>query len=559
MTSLDLLIVVVFSVIVIITGLSFTGSGKNMQSFFAAGGAIPWYINGLSLFMGFFSAGTFVVWGSIAYSQGFVAIAIQWTMAFAGFAVGLFIAPAWHKNRALTAASYINRRLGSFTQKTYTYLFLFISLFTTGSFLYPVARIVQVASGYPIELCILLLGGASVLYVAAGGLWAVVVTDVLQFVILFSVVVVVALLSWFKVDGLSGLTSVVPADFFNLVNQEFSLTFILAFALYNLFFLGGNWAYVQRYTSTAKPADARKSAWLFGTLYLVSPVLWMLPPMLYRAINNNLTGLEAEGAYLLICKEVLPSGMLGLMIGGMVFATASSLNSILNVSAGVITQDVYPYFFGKASNRRLINVARISTILLGVLAIAVALMVKQMGGIVNVVITIAALTGVPLYLPVVWSLFSRRQTGMSVLFATVGGLSINLLLKFGGPFIGLNMSRAGEMLIGVLSPLFILVSFELYFLLTGKYDPKYDTYRTEIDATLITNEADAKVSQQENRYGKKVIGISVSISSAIIVILGLFATHGRWIIAVVGLLLLMAGLFIWLKNTKKRYDKGSRV
>ena len=81
--------------------------------------------------------------------------------------------------------------------------------------------------------------------------------------------------------------------------------------------------------------SARKVGYLFAGLYLVSPVLWMLPPMIYRVLNNNLSGLENEGAYLLMCQEVLPTGMLGLMLGGMIFATASSVNTTLNLSAAV--------------------------------------------------------------------------------------------------------------------------------------------------------------------------------------------------------------------------------
>ena len=159
MQLLDLITIFIFALGIVIMGLSFSGKGRNMKSFFAAGGAVPWAMSGLSLFMGFFSAGTFVVWGSIAYSLGWIAISIQWTMAIAGFVVGFFIAPRWHKTSALTVAEYITRRLGVNTQKTYTYLFLFISLFTTGSFLYPVAKIVEVSTGMPLDLCILLLGG----------------------------------------------------------------------------------------------------------------------------------------------------------------------------------------------------------------------------------------------------------------------------------------------------------------------------------------------------------------------------------------------------------------
>ena len=88
MNFLDYITIILFSAGIILIGLTFAKrSKKNMRSFFAAGGAVPWQMSGLSLFMGFFSAGTFVVWGSIAYSLGWVSITIQWTMAIAGFIV----------------------------------------------------------------------------------------------------------------------------------------------------------------------------------------------------------------------------------------------------------------------------------------------------------------------------------------------------------------------------------------------------------------------------------------------------------------------------------------
>ena len=131
MSILDILMIILLTVGVLISGLAFSKKGKSMSSFFAAGGAVPWQMSGLSLFMGFFSAGTFVVWGSVAYAYGWVALTIQWTMAVAGLIVGLFIAPKWHRTGSLTVAEYINKRLGVSTQKIYTYLFLFISLFLT--------------------------------------------------------------------------------------------------------------------------------------------------------------------------------------------------------------------------------------------------------------------------------------------------------------------------------------------------------------------------------------------------------------------------------------------
>lgn len=191
MEILDYITIAVFAAGIMFVGSLFSSTSKNMKSFFAGGGNVPWWISGLSLFMGFFSAGTFVVWGSIAYSMGFVAVTIQLTMAAAGFAVGLLIAPRWNKTGCLTAAEYITRRYGASTQKLYTYIFLFISIFTTGSFLYPIAKIIEVAAGIPLSSSILILGVFCMIYVSLGGLRAVVVTDVLQFIILFAAVIIV--------------------------------------------------------------------------------------------------------------------------------------------------------------------------------------------------------------------------------------------------------------------------------------------------------------------------------------------------------------------------------
>lgn len=71
MNSIAYIVIGLFSLLILVIGLSFSRkSGSDMRSFFAAGGAFPWWINSLSLFMGFISSGTFIVWGSIVYSSG---------------------------------------------------------------------------------------------------------------------------------------------------------------------------------------------------------------------------------------------------------------------------------------------------------------------------------------------------------------------------------------------------------------------------------------------------------------------------------------------------------
>lgn len=552
MNILDYITIILFSIGVLITGVSFSKTGKDMKSFFSGGGNVPWGMSGLSLFMGFFSAGTFVVWGSIAYSYGMVSIIIQLTMAVAGYAVGTWIAPRWHRTHSLTAAEYITGRLGVKTQKTYTYIFLAVSVFTTGSFLYPVAKIVEVTTGIPLTTAIFALGAFSMVYVALGGLRGVVVTDVLQFVILFAAVVIAVPLAFDKIGGVGTFFEKVPEGFFELFEGEYTPGFVIAFAIYNMFFLGGNWAYVQRYTSVKTERDSRKTGWLFGVLYTISPILWMLIPMIYRVYNPSLSGLENEGAYLLMCKEAMPDGLLGLMLGGMIFATASSLNATLNISAGVVTNDIFKRVRPDASEKTLMNVARISTWGFGIMAIIVALLIRSMGGIVNVVISVAALTGVPVYLPVICSLFSKRQTARTILSATFISLAINLIFKFVTPHFGLALDRTWEMIVGTAVPVILLAGIEVVLKAKEFIAPEYMAYISGRNVRMRQeNAGDTEESKRTDRFTQKVLGIGLGLSGVLITVLGFIAEENIVVPVAVGLVVTLIGIYLLVLSLRR--------
>lgn len=551
MSTLDLITILLFSIGVLITGISFSKTGNDMKNFFAGGGNVPWGMSGLSLFMGFFSAGTFVVWGSIAYSYGLVSVIIQLTMAVAGLVVGTWIAPRWHRAHCLTAAEYITGRFGVNVQKIYTYIFLMVSVFTTGSFLYPVAKIVEVSMGISLTSSILALGAFSMIYVSIGGLRGVVVTDVLQFVILFAAVVIVIPLSLDKIGGLEHFMQLAPEDFFMPFKNEYTPGFIIAFGIYNMFFLGGNWAYVQRYTSVKGESQSRKVGWLFGLLYLVSPVLWMLPPMFYRIYNPDLSGLQNEDAYFMMCKEAMPAGLLGLMLGGMIFATASSLNATLNISAGVFTNDIFHRIRPQSSDKLLMRVARISTLGFGIMALVIALLIQNMGGIVNVVISIGALTGVPIYLPVIWSLFSKRQTARTVLGVTFTSLAINLFFKFVSPsLLGITLDRETEMIVGSVVPIVLLIITELVLWQKSFTDPMYYRYIRMRKSASTDKSVDGndEIVRKTNRFTKKVLGLSIASSGLVIMVLGMNAESGWHVPFMVGVVVLSVGVFLLLRS-----------
>ncbi|MEJ1239206.1 sodium:solute symporter family protein [Chryseolinea sp. T2] len=520
MNQLDFIVMIVFALLIFAIGLAFTRVGsKNAQAFFEAGGETPWWINGLSLFISYFSAGTFVVWGSIAYKHGVVANMIQLTMAISGLLVAVFIAGKWKRTGTKTAAEYIGKRFGTKAQQFYTYLMLALSLVNTAAVLYPVGKMVYVATPFSLNSCIIAIGVLIVLYTAAGGLWAVLVTDVVQFIILMAAVLIVIPAAFGQIGGANGLLTKAPENFFEPFNNDYTAIFMLAFVGYQTFYIGGNWAYVQRYTSVSTERNAKKVAYLFTALYFISPVIWMLPPMIYRIINPNLQGLEPEGAYMMLCQQVLPAGLIGLVLSGMISATSSKANTTINLAATVFAQDVYRNVLRPhATEREQILVARVFTLLFGAGTIGLALMVPLAGGIVEVVLSIAAIAGGALFAPIIWSLYSKRQTATSVVTTTIIALTVGLFFKVIAPvLIGFKFNRTMETLVGVGLPLLVLALFEYYYYTSNLEAPEAAQFRNP------PSEPKAITPAHEAAESQNVFGVTVITIAAAVVGLGIFA------------------------------------
>lgn len=547
-STIDTAVIVIFSAFVLGIGMLFSRTGKNLKSFFAGGEAVPWFIGGLSLFMSFFSAGTFVAWGSIAYKYGWVAITIQWTMCIGALVTGFWLAPRWKRAGALTAAEFVRERLGLTVQKAYIFVFTLVNIFIKGSVLYPVARLVSSSLGLPLVPTTVGLGLFMISYTAVGGLWAVMVTDILQFVVLSAAVFILLPLSFDKVGGFTGFVQKSPDDFFNLLNGEYTLGFVAAFIIYHIAYIGGNWTFVQRYTSVDSPKSAKKVAFLFAGLYLISPIIWMMPPMIYKVINPSLTGLDTENAYLQMCQLVLPPGLLGLMLTGMYFSTSASANTALNVVSAVFTNDIYKGIMNPtASDKQLMRVARLSSWVFGLGMIVIALIIPYVGGIVEVVLSIGAVTGGPLLAPALWALFSKKLTGKTTLWISAFTLLVNLLFKILLPIvIGFKLSRAEEMILGVGLPLLLLALNEWVVAKSQTTNPDYESYvanrQQRKDNQLPETVEEAAEIRQQNRFGLQVIAGSLVFTAFMLFGLSFLSEQGGGVTAGIAAVVLLGAL-----------------
>jgi Na+/proline symporter len=269
--------------------------------------------------------------------------------------------------------------------------------------------------------------------------------------------------------------------------------------------------------------------------------------MIYRVVNPSLQGMESEGAYMMLCQKVLPAGLVGLVLSGMIAATASKANTTINTAAVIFAQDIYrDVFFKRSSEKRTILVARIFTVLFGAGTIFLAILVPKAGGIVNVVLSTAAIAGGSLFGPVIYSLFSKRQTSGSLIFISVISLLVSLFFKMLGPsLLDVSLSRTAETVLGVGFPLVLLLLFEGYGWIV-KNDMPYLKIRREGASAAGSQEA-----VKQNIFGVKVIAWSTAFVGLGIAVLGSIADNGGVALGV-GIVIMLITAVVLIRQYKRR-------
>ncbi len=592
MTSIDYTVLLIYLAGVFLVGILFASKNKSSSDMFAAGGKSPWWASGLSGFMTMFSANTFVVWGGIAYERGLVAVLINLMYGLAALLVGYFVAGRWRRMGVQTPAEYIQLRFGNAALHFFTWFMTVFKMLTTAGALYAMGRILVALMPIPdgwfiqdpetgnlsLSWAIILLSSIVVIYTMIGGLWAVLMTDVLQFIVLNLAVLFVIPLVLIQVGGvgaaIEGMGNTVVDEqgrtMLSPIAGDYTMMFLVGWLMIHFFMIGAEWAFVQRFICVKDAKAARMGAYLFGGLYLVSPLLWLMPPLIWRVVHpipEGATGEEVlklkETAYIDACKSVLPVGMIGLMFAAMFSATASMVSSQLNVFSGVMTNDIYKPLVKKASGAQLLWVGRIFTVVLGVLLIGIALSYLSLGGAEKVIIKSTEAVVVALLAPTVWGLFSRK-VGVAAVWWTAGvgmvaGLFVRLWLAKDGwltqyeafapaaDMIQENM-KVAETISGVILPVAVLCVVQI---LSKNTNPGYERI------TSLPSQQDQDVAESTGPADKLpalVVGYAVGICG--VLMLGLLPFNSKEdavvLVAFAAVTLVISGiiLFFTLRQTQ---------
>ena len=266
------------------------------------------------------------------------------------------------------------------------------------------------------------------LYTFMGGLWAVMVTDYVQFIILTLGVVVLFPLVFSRLGSFDALFAGAPADFASPVGGP--ITPALRPGV-----LSAGDAELQRqlgvsrrsFYSVRDEREARKAGLLAVGLKIMGPPLFILPAMAARTLMPELMvpPNSPQYTYAALALEFLPAGLMGLMIAAMFSATMSTLSGDYNVMASVITEDIYRRLIDpNASQRRLVLVGRLATLAVGALTVGIGMLLitTAQRGLFEVMVTVFGLFVGPMLVPMLAGLVSRRLTARGAAAGIVAGL-----------------------------------------------------------------------------------------------------------------------------------------
>jgi solute:Na+ symporter, SSS family len=428
----DYIVIAGYFVLLTAIGVYFYRRMRHVRDLFTGGNNIPWWLAGVSFYLTGFSAFTFVAYSEMAYKYGFVSVTLAWSTAVA-MAIGTkFLAAKWRRARVLSPVEFLEARYNKQLRQIIAWTGIPLRIVDDGLKIYATGVFVSVGMGFDLEASIVLSAAVVLIYTFMGGLWAVVITDYVQFIILTLGVMVLFPLVFSAADGFSVLTQGTPPGFLAPINGPHTVLSVFAFYLLITLSYNGNWAFAQKFYSTKNERDAKKAGLLAMVLKIIGPPLFILPAMAARSLLPGLTE-SPQNTYATLALTYLPAGLMGLMVAAMFSATMSTLSGDYNAVASVITQDIYARVFDKnASEKRLVFVGRAATIVVGTLAaaIGVAIITTAKKGLFDVMLEVFSMFAGPMLIPFLAGLLSRRVTARAAAAGIVAGLVSGLSFFF---------------------------------------------------------------------------------------------------------------------------------
>jgi SSS family solute:Na+ symporter len=374
LATVDYIIIAAYILVVLGIGVYFTRRGKNATDYFLAGRHVGWFAIGASLFATNISSEHFLGLAGTGSKSGLAVGHFEWLACIIVLLLGWVFTPFYLKSGVFTMPEFLERRYNSASRfylsivsiVAYVLTKISISLYAGGILLNAVVG----WDMYTSAVVIVLITGV---YTVLGGLSAVIYTDLVQMFILIAGSVFLTILGLNQAGGWDAVVAGTPPEFWSMFkpmsDPDFPWTGIIFGApILGIWYWCTDQYIVQRVLS-AKNLDNARAGTIFAGFLKILPVFILVLPGI---IAMKLSGGEVTGdrAYAWMVTTLLPSGIKGLVVAGLLAALMSSLSAMFNSTSTLLTIDIFKRWKPAADERATVNFGRITTgvmVLLGLL------------------------------------------------------------------------------------------------------------------------------------------------------------------------------------------------
>src|SRR5689334_6954938 len=372
---IDIAIILAYFVLVFAIGFYFSRKERTSADYFLASRSVGWFAIGSSLFVSNISTEHFIGLAGSGASSGLAVGHFEWLACLIVLLLGWVFVPFYLRSNVFTMPEFLELRFNRACAVYLAVVSILAYIFTKISVhLYAAGVVLERVVGWNPLTAALILVIATGVYTIAGGLAAVIYTDLVQTMILIAGAVMLTAIGLDRTGGFAGLRMAVPESYFHMIkpigDAEFPWTGIFFGApILGIWYWCTDQVIVQRVLSARDEGHAKAGTIFAGFLKILPVFMLVLPGIIAFALFPEQVK-KPDFAYPTLVLNLLPVGLVGLVMAALLAAVMGAMSSVFNSASTLATLDFYKKIRPQASERQLVNFGRVATafmVLLGLL------------------------------------------------------------------------------------------------------------------------------------------------------------------------------------------------
>lgn len=424
----DYVIVALYFAFVLGIGWAARSRVSSSIDFFLSGRSLPAWVTGLAFISANLGAVEIIGMSANGVQYGFQTMHYFWVGAIPAMVfLGIVMMPFYYGSKVRSVPEFMLKRFGRGAHLVNAISFAIAQLLIAGVNLLLLAKIVEALLGWSLWVTLLVAAIIVLSYITLGGLSAAIYNEVLQFFVIVAALLPLTLIGLHDVGGWSGLKEKVTTEshfhtwpgmdisgfdspIVSAVGIVFGLGFVLSFGYWTT-----NFVEVQRAMASESLSAARKTPIIGAFPKMFIPFLVVLPGMVASVTVAELMGsnptAKPNDAILLLMRDLLPNGLLGIAIAGLLASFMAGMAANISAFNTVISYDIWETYVVKdRDDAYYLNFGRIATVAATVIAVFTALIAQNFGNVMDYLQTLFGFFNAPLFATFILGMFWKKMT-----------------------------------------------------------------------------------------------------------------------------------------------------